>query len=167
MTFGAETDEAEAHRQLDTFVDHGGTLIDTADVYSAGASEEMIGRWGQRRGGLPGLALRVGPFSDVRPVVLHGADGRDELRVEDLDQALWGRAVGIVHHRLRLWPDRAHIKSFEPLSSVFELSDSVPPGWCKSVDPRRGSKLIQVATAGQPNELGLSGDGRARVSSDM
>ena len=45
MTFGAETDEAGSHEQLDTFVEAGGTLVDTADVYSAGVSEEIIGRW--------------------------------------------------------------------------------------------------------------------------
>ena len=45
MTFGTEADEAEAHRQLDRFIEAGGTLVDTADVYSAGASEEIIGRW--------------------------------------------------------------------------------------------------------------------------
>jgi aryl-alcohol dehydrogenase-like predicted oxidoreductase len=45
MTFGAESDEAEAHRQLDMFIAAGGTLVDTADVYSAGVSEQIIGRW--------------------------------------------------------------------------------------------------------------------------
>ena len=45
MTFGAETDEAGSHGQLDMFLDAGGTLVDTADVYSAGVSEEIIGRW--------------------------------------------------------------------------------------------------------------------------
>jgi aryl-alcohol dehydrogenase (NADP+) len=45
MTFGTETGEAEAHRQLDQFVAAGGTLVDSADVYSAGASEEIIGSW--------------------------------------------------------------------------------------------------------------------------
>jgi|SRR5680860_13210 len=45
MTFGAESDEAVAHAQLDRFVEAGGTLVDTADVYSAGASEAIIGRW--------------------------------------------------------------------------------------------------------------------------
>jgi aryl-alcohol dehydrogenase-like predicted oxidoreductase len=45
MTFGAETDEAGSHAQLDRFVEAGGTLVDTADVYSAGTSEEIIGRW--------------------------------------------------------------------------------------------------------------------------
>ncbi len=45
MTFGTETDEPGAHRQLDRFAEAGGTLVDTADVYSDGASEEIIGRW--------------------------------------------------------------------------------------------------------------------------
>ncbi len=45
MTFGAETDEADSHEQLDLFVESGGTLIDTADVYTAGAAEEIVGRW--------------------------------------------------------------------------------------------------------------------------
>lgn len=50
MTFGAETDEAGSHTQLDRFVEAGGNLIDTADVYSLGVSEEIIGRWLASRG---------------------------------------------------------------------------------------------------------------------
>lgn len=45
MTFGNETAEEEAHRQLDRYLEAGGNLIDTADVYTRGASEEIIGRW--------------------------------------------------------------------------------------------------------------------------
>jgi aryl-alcohol dehydrogenase-like predicted oxidoreductase len=45
MTFGSETDEAGAHAQLDRFVEVGGTLVDTADVYSGGLSEQIIGAW--------------------------------------------------------------------------------------------------------------------------
>jgi aryl-alcohol dehydrogenase-like predicted oxidoreductase len=45
MTFGDETDEEGSHAQLDRFMAAGGNLIDTADVYGAGASEEIIGRW--------------------------------------------------------------------------------------------------------------------------
>ncbi|MDJ0497771.1 MAG: aldo/keto reductase [Acidimicrobiia bacterium] len=45
MTFGAETEEAEAHRQLDVFVAAGGTFVDTADVYADGESESIVGRW--------------------------------------------------------------------------------------------------------------------------
>jgi aryl-alcohol dehydrogenase (NADP+) len=45
MTFGAEADEADSHAILDAFLDAGGTFVDTADVYSKGASESIIGRW--------------------------------------------------------------------------------------------------------------------------
>jgi aryl-alcohol dehydrogenase-like predicted oxidoreductase len=45
MTFGKETDEEGAHAQLDAFVEAGGNLVDTADVYSRGVSEEIIGAW--------------------------------------------------------------------------------------------------------------------------
>jgi aryl-alcohol dehydrogenase-like predicted oxidoreductase len=45
VTFGVETSEPAAHRQLDLFLAAGGTLVDTADVYGKGRSEEIIGRW--------------------------------------------------------------------------------------------------------------------------
>src|SRR3954449_1888722 len=49
MTFGNESDEAVSHAQLDAFMEAGGTLIDTADVYSQGLSEAITGRWLARR----------------------------------------------------------------------------------------------------------------------
>ncbi|MFA1624016.1 aldo/keto reductase [Rhizobium mongolense] len=45
MTFGAEADEAASYKLLDDYFAWGGNFIDTADVYSAGKSEEIIGRW--------------------------------------------------------------------------------------------------------------------------
>jgi aryl-alcohol dehydrogenase-like predicted oxidoreductase len=55
--FGWTAHGADAFHILDRFVEYGGELIDTADVYSAwmpehsgGESEELIGQWLQRRG---------------------------------------------------------------------------------------------------------------------
>lgn len=45
MTFGRETTEDVSHQMLDRFVEAGGKFIDTADVYSQGISEEILGRW--------------------------------------------------------------------------------------------------------------------------
>ncbi len=45
MTFGRESDEATSLRMLDRFVEAGGNFVDTADVYSTGRSEEILGRW--------------------------------------------------------------------------------------------------------------------------
>src|SRR5256885_3776802 len=77
--FGWTADEATSFRILDAFVDAGGTMIDTADVYSAwgpgnkgGESERVTGRWLKRdpakrdqggiatKGGLPGGELGDG-----------------------------------------------------------------------------------------------------------
>lgn len=64
MTFGNESDETTSHAQLDRFVEVGGTLVDTADVYGAGTSEEIIGSW---------LASRP---SEVREHVVLASKGR-------------------------------------------------------------------------------------------
>lgn len=45
MTFGAEADEATSFQLMDDYVAGGGNFLDTADVYSAGKSEEIVGRW--------------------------------------------------------------------------------------------------------------------------
>src|SRR5689334_571 len=46
---GAPVGEAEAGRIVGAFLDAGHTLIDTADVYRGGTSEEVVGRAVARR----------------------------------------------------------------------------------------------------------------------
>ncbi|HVY51484.1 MAG TPA: aldo/keto reductase [Devosia sp.] len=45
MTFGAEADEATSFALMDTYAKAGGNFLDTADVYSNGVSEQIVGRW--------------------------------------------------------------------------------------------------------------------------
>lgn len=45
MTFGNEADEKTSFAIMDRFREAGGNFIDTADVYSRGVSEEIVGRW--------------------------------------------------------------------------------------------------------------------------
>jgi aryl-alcohol dehydrogenase-like predicted oxidoreductase len=49
MTFGEGmgwgADEAESQRLFDTYADQGGNFIDTANVYTVGASETMVGKF--------------------------------------------------------------------------------------------------------------------------
>ncbi|MGY2745067.1 aldo/keto reductase [Pseudarthrobacter sp. O4] len=63
MTFGAEASEEHSQAILDDYLAAGGNFIDTADVYSAGTSEEIIGRW---------LATRT----DARDRVVLATNGR-------------------------------------------------------------------------------------------
>lgn len=45
MTFGQEADEATSNAIMNDYIEAGGNFLDTADVYSSGTSEEIIGRW--------------------------------------------------------------------------------------------------------------------------
>jgi aryl-alcohol dehydrogenase-like predicted oxidoreductase len=51
MTFGRQNEatEEESHAMLDRFVVVGGNFIDTANVYSTGVSEEIVGKWLRRQ----------------------------------------------------------------------------------------------------------------------
>jgi aryl-alcohol dehydrogenase-like predicted oxidoreductase len=68
--FGWTVSGEEAFRILDRFAAAGGTMVDTADVYSAwipgnkgGESENLIGEWIRRGGGKLAIATKVG-FGD-------------------------------------------------------------------------------------------------------
>lgn len=45
MNFGTENTEEESFALLDAFIEAGGNMIDTSDVYGGGLSEQTIGRW--------------------------------------------------------------------------------------------------------------------------
>jgi len=49
MTFGRETDEQTSYTMMDEFSGAGGNFIDTANVYSRGTSEEIVGKWLKRK----------------------------------------------------------------------------------------------------------------------
>ena len=74
--FGWTADEATSFAILDSFVAAGGTMIDTADVYSAwapghsgGESETVIGKWLKRSGKRDRvvIATKVGFFEGLAP----------------------------------------------------------------------------------------------------
>ncbi|KAI1692904.1 aldo/keto reductase family domain-containing protein [Ditylenchus destructor] len=71
--FGWTADRETSFALLDRFADAGGTLVDTADVYSAwvaghqgGESETLIGEWMQARGKRIGIATKVGMLPGAR-----------------------------------------------------------------------------------------------------
>jgi aryl-alcohol dehydrogenase-like predicted oxidoreductase len=64
MTWGRDTDEYEARDQFTLFIEAGGTLFDTADVYAGGAAEELLGT----------LVAEAGVRDDV--VIVTKAGGR-------------------------------------------------------------------------------------------
>ena len=94
--FDWTADEATSFRILDAFADAGGTMIDTADVYSAwvpghkgGESEALIGRWLKRSGKRERvvIATKVGMPAGLAPEVIAQACNAslERLGVETID----------------------------------------------------------------------------------
>lgn len=116
MTFGNQTPEEDAHRQLDMALEAGITLIDTAEMYpvnpvraeTAGRSEEILGRWLSRRGEARArvvVATKIaGPGN-----VLRGETGFDPAALRQACEASLRR---LRTDRIDLWqlhwPERDH-----------------------------------------------------------
>ena len=124
LTFGNETDEAVAFEQLDSFVAAGGTLLDSADVYADGRSEEIIGRW---------LAARPG----MREAVVLATKGRfptdDTPNGHGLSRQHLARALDASLRRLNAGRvDLYQVHAWDPLTPVEEtlrfLDDAVRAG---------------------------------------
>jgi aryl-alcohol dehydrogenase-like predicted oxidoreductase len=94
--FGFTAKGGEAFRILDRFAEAGGTMIDTADVYSkwvpghvGGESETLLGEWLKRRGGNKGMliATKVGYDAGLSAAeIARAAEGSlKRLGVEAID----------------------------------------------------------------------------------
>jgi aryl-alcohol dehydrogenase-like predicted oxidoreductase len=114
MTWGRDTDEHEARDQLVAFVEQGGTLVDTADVYADGLSEQIVGR----------LVAEVGRDSVVvatKAVSRPGSERRFDASRGHLLQALDSSLarLGLDHvdlWQLHAWDARTPLE--ETLSAV-------------------------------------------------
>jgi aryl-alcohol dehydrogenase-like predicted oxidoreductase len=136
MTFGAESEPEQSHRILDAFVDAGGTLLDCADVYADGRSEEIVGRW---LAGRQGMRDRVQLATKGRFAVTGqpGASLRAEYLQRALDASLRRLGVDDVELYQIHGPDRgtplAEVAEFfaEALTSgrVGHVGVSNLPGW--------------------------------------
>jgi aryl-alcohol dehydrogenase-like predicted oxidoreductase len=133
MGFGTETDEAEAFAVLDRFVDANGNLVDTSNVYGAGASEELLGRW---------FASRP---ADVTERVVLATKGRfgtgpdtneNGLSRRNLDRALSASLRRLGRDKVDLY----QLHGWDPLTPIEETL----------------SFLDEAVRAGKVNYIGLS-----------
>lgn len=127
MTFGAGrwgADEATARRIFDAYADAGGNFLDTADVYSGGESERMVGsflRDGGRRDRMV-VATKSGfPRGDGNPL----AGGNSARNIRDgLDGSL--RRLGTGH--IDLYWTHVWDRTTPPEEVLRALTDAVRRG---------------------------------------
>jgi aryl-alcohol dehydrogenase-like predicted oxidoreductase len=150
MTFGAEADEATSAEILDRYVAAGGTFIDTADVYSAGVSEEIIGRWLAGRGRRDELVVATKGRFPMSPGAAAGA-GRAYL----------SSALEASLHRLGLdYVDLYQVHAWDPEVDLDEtlgvLDEFVVTGKARAVGVSNftGWQLQRAVARGR--ELGLT-----------
>ena len=86
-TFGREIDEPTAFGVLDHALERGITLFDTAEAYSAGRSEEILGRWIASRGACDRivLATKVAPALSRERVIASAEASLRRLQAEAID----------------------------------------------------------------------------------
>lgn len=123
MQFGWSTDEQNSFAVMDAFVEAGGNLIDTADIYTTwtagnpgGVSEEIIGRWMKSRGNRD----RVVVATKVRGAMGEGgSEGRGHpLQREGLSRKWIMRAVEDSMRRLQV--------DYLDLYQVHTIDNQVP-----------------------------------------
>jgi len=95
MTWGGQTTEAEAHRQLDLALDHGLTFLDTAEMYptnpvrpeTLGGTEAIIGNWIADRGRRDRLVIATKVTGEGSAVIPGGAPMIDAARLRSAVEA--------------------------------------------------------------------------------
>jgi aryl-alcohol dehydrogenase-like predicted oxidoreductase len=86
MTWGRDTDPDDAAAQLKTYRDAGGNLLDTADVYSDGEAESVIGALLGRL--VPREDLVIATKAGLRPGMARRRDGSRSHLLRALDTSL-------------------------------------------------------------------------------
>ncbi|WP_431875018.1 aldo/keto reductase [Amycolatopsis sacchari] len=149
MSWGGETDADEAASQLVAFVDAGGTLVDTADIYADGECERILG----------GLLADLVPREDVviaTKAVARRTDGpfgggasRGAL-LSALDGSL--RRLGVDH--IDLWQLHAWDDTVPLAETLSALDHAVTSGKVRYVGVSNYSGW-QLATAAASSTLPL------------
>ena len=115
MTWGKDTSEEEAGQQLTAFVDAGGTLVDTADIYTGGQGERILGRL--LRGAVRREDLVVATKSGHTPEGYRRVDGSRRHLLASLDASLRRLQTDYVD----LW--QLHV--FDPYTPPEETLDAM------------------------------------------
>ncbi len=160
MTFGAGrwgTDEAASRAVFDAYVEAGGNSVDTAQIYSGGASEEMLGRFiaDARLRDRTVLATKFG-WSPEPGNPLMGGNGAKAVRAA-LDGSLTRLGTDYLDlYWLHVWdtvtPAEEVLRTFSDLIAAGKIRyyglSNVPAWWT--------AKLATLAAAhGQPGPVAL------------
>ncbi len=142
MTWGGDTDEHEARDQIESFIEAGGNLIDTADVYADGAAEKILGRLLAEEGRRDRIIVAT------KSVSLPGTERRFDASRRHLMRALEGSLRRLNVECIDLW----QLHAWDPWTPIEEslaaVDDAVAAGKTRyaGVSNYAGWQIGQAAT---------------------
>jgi len=123
MTFGREADEEMSYNLMDRFVDLGGNFVDTADAYSTGISEEIVGRWLKQRGNRQKIVLATKVYGVMGPGPNDGGLSRLHIQ-QGVEQSLRRLQTDVIDlYQIHRWDPGA-----PPSETLEALNDLVRQG---------------------------------------
>ncbi|MQQ08855.1 aldo/keto reductase [Epibacterium sp. SM1979] len=136
MTFGTQTDEADAHGQLDMALDAGINFLDTAEMYpvnpiraeTIGDSEAIIGRWIEKSGRRGDYVLATKHSGEGLKAVRDGAPISKDSIAATVEGSLKRLKTDYIDLYQFHWPNRGSFMfrknwSFAPWNSGHTLDD--------------------------------------------
>ena len=159
MTWGRDTDPDDAAAQLKVFLDAGGTLIDTADVYGDGDAESVIGSLLDHL--VPRDELLIATKAGLRPGGAAAATAPAGHLLRTLDASL--RRLGTDH--VDLW----QVHGYDPRHPAGGDPGRAGPRGDQRPGPlRRGVELLRLADrpGRRPGRPALPGPGPDRRRPD-
>ncbi len=162
MTFGRQTPEADAHRQIERALDHGIDFVDTAEMYpvnppraeTVGDTESIIGNWLRRTGRRDEVTIAtkcLGPSSLARD----GAPITAGTVIEALDGSLARLGTDRVDLYQLHWPNRGSYH-FRQIWS-YDPSGQSTAAAVENIAEVTGA-LAEAQAAGKIRAFGLSND---------
>ncbi len=149
------TDEARSIKAVQAAIDHGITLIDTAPMYGAGVSEEIVGKALKGRRDKVILATKCGlvwhtqegnHFFDNDGVPVHRYLGADSI-VYEVEQSLKRLGTDVIDHYITHWQDPT-----TPIAETMEAMEKLKKaGKIRSIGASNTSpdEVKQYIAAGQ------------------
>lgn len=157
MQFGWSADEPTSQAVMDAYVEAGGNLIDTADIYTswspnsrAGRSEEIIGRWMKERGNRDDLVVATKVRGDMGGPLRQGLSRRWITRA--CEDSL--RRLGVEHIDLYQvhWVDQE-----TPIEETLSaLTDLVASGYVRYIGCSNFPAWRLVESLWTSDRLGLA-----------
>lgn len=119
MTFGREADEETSFRIMDRYMELGGNFLDTANAYTNGKTEEVVGRWLKARGTRGQVFLATKVYNKMGPGPNEGGLSRYHM-MQAIENSLRRLQTDVIDlYQIHRWDPEAPVE--ETLEALNDL----------------------------------------------